>query len=119
MEISAMKIESIHDRMHVWTGGSMQEVATAAFDPLFYTHHAMIDRVWWLWQLNYGNSGIPPELLNAVLVPFNLTVRDVLNIYDLGYDYAKLTGGSRDSGLEEHGKGNTKTKNLCIKTIVS
>ena len=82
------ELEDIHDRMHVWVGGSMAQVATAAFDPIFYSHHAMIDRIWWIWQLENGNSGMPPNLLNMVLEPFNLTVRDVLNIYDLGYDYA-------------------------------
>jgi tyrosinase len=82
------EIENIHDRIHVWTGGSMQQVATAAFDPIFYSHHCMIDRLWWLWQLTNGNSTMPPELLTLVLEPFNLTVKDVLNIYDLGYSYA-------------------------------
>ena len=67
-----------------------EQVATAAFDPIFWSHHAMIDRLWYLWQLRIGNSRMPPELLNVVLAPFNLTVRDVLNIYDLGYEYARL-----------------------------
>jgi tyrosinase len=82
------EMEDIHDRIHAWAGGSMAQVALAAFDPLFYSHHAMIDRIWWLWQLEIGNSGIPPMMHDIVLEPFNLTVSDVLNIYDLGYDYA-------------------------------
>jgi tyrosinase len=81
-------LEDIHDRIHVWVGGSMAEVATAAYDPIFWSHHCMIDRIWWLWQLRNGNSGMPPDLLDLVLEPFNLTVRNVLSIYDLGYDYA-------------------------------
>ncbi|MDQ6864402.1 MAG: tyrosinase family protein [Thermoproteota archaeon] len=92
------ELENIHDQIHVWTGGSMQQVAIAAFDPIFYSHHCMIDRIWWLWQLENGNSGMPPEMLSMVLEPFNLTVKDILNIYDLGYDYASTqvsvsTGG--------------------------
>jgi tyrosinase len=66
----------------------MAEVATAAYDPIFWSHHCMIDRIWWLWQLRNGNSGMPPDLLDLVLEPFNLTVKNVLSIYDLGYDYA-------------------------------
>ena len=81
-------LEDIHDQVHGWTGGTMGRVATAAFDPIFWSHHCMIDRIWWLWQLRHGNSGIPPEMLDMVLEPFNLTVRGVLNIYRLGYDYA-------------------------------
>jgi hypothetical protein len=47
----------------------------------------MIDRLWWVWQTKNGNS-ISSELLYVVLAPFNMKVRDVLNINDLGYDYA-------------------------------
>lgn len=28
-----------------------QDVFTSPGDPVFYLHHAMIDRVWWIWQL--------------------------------------------------------------------
>jgi tyrosinase len=82
------ELEDLHDRVHGWTGGTMGRVATAAFDPIFWSHHCMIDRIWWLWQLRHGNSGIPQDMLDMVLQPFNLTVRSVLNIYKLGYDYA-------------------------------
>ena len=58
----------------------------------------MIDRLWWLWQQN-GNSNISTDLLDVVLQPFNFRVRDVLNINDLGYEYAAAqtnvaTGGT-------------------------
>jgi tyrosinase len=81
-------LEDIHDLVHGWVGGTMARVATAAFDPIFWSHHCMIDRIWWLWQIRHGNSGLPQEMLDTVLEPFNLTVRGVLNIYRLGYDYA-------------------------------
>lgn len=29
----------------------IQDVFTSPGDPVFYLHHAMIDRVWWIWQL--------------------------------------------------------------------
>jgi Polyphenol oxidase middle domain len=48
----------------------------------------MIDRIWWLWQARNGNGNIPSDLLDEVLAPFNVQVRDVLNVHDLGYDYA-------------------------------
>lgn len=28
-----------------------QDIYTSPGDPAFYLHHAMIDRVWWIWQL--------------------------------------------------------------------
>ena len=40
------KIETIHDDMHVWTGGIMVDIEWAAYDPLFFAHHTMVDRAW-------------------------------------------------------------------------
>ena len=63
-------------------------VAVAAFDPIFYSHHCMIDRLWWLWQVRNGNGSMPDNMLDTVLAPWSLTVRDVLSVNSLGYDYA-------------------------------
>ena len=83
-------LEDIHNRIHGWVGGrcgDMSYVTFAAFDPIFWSHHCMIDRIFWLWQLSASHS-LPLFLYDQVLDPFNLTVRQVLNIYQLGYDYA-------------------------------
>jgi tyrosinase len=82
------ELEKIHDNVHGWVSGDMGQVATSAYDPVFWSHHCMIDRIWWLYQVRNGNGNIPDNLLDAVLKPFNFTVRDVLNVNDLGYDYA-------------------------------
>jgi tyrosinase len=81
-------IEDVHDAVHGWVSGDMGVVGTAAFDPIFWSHHAMIDRIWWLWQVRNGFGNVPTDLLDAVLAPFTFRVRDVLNVNDLGYDYA-------------------------------
>ena len=81
-------LENIHDQVHGWVGGDMGIVASAAFDPIFFSHHTMIDRLWWLWQTKNGNANISPDLLDVPLAPFNLKVSDVLNVNSLGYDYA-------------------------------
>jgi tyrosinase len=83
-------LEDIHNEIHGWVGGScgdMSYVPFSAFDPIFWFHHCMIDRLFWLWQLRPGNN-VPLLLYDEVLDPFNLTVRQVINIYELGYDYA-------------------------------
>jgi tyrosinase len=41
----------VHGGGHRMVGGDMQDVFASPGDPVFYLHHAMIDRVWWLWQL--------------------------------------------------------------------
>jgi len=81
------RLESYHDDVHVWVGGDMVNITTAAFDPIFYAHHCMIDRIWYLWQVKHGNGGIPQALLNLPLEPFGKTFRDVLDVQALGYEY--------------------------------
>ncbi|KAF5313698.1 hypothetical protein D9611_010109 [Ephemerocybe angulata] len=40
----------IHGGGHVLVGGEMINVYSAGADPLFYLHHAGLDKVWWDWQ---------------------------------------------------------------------
>jgi tyrosinase len=82
------RVEDLHDRVHGWVGGDMGDVTTAAFDPLFFAHHCMIDRLWYLWQVEHGMNRIPGDLLDLPLVPFGKRVRDVLDVQRLGYEYA-------------------------------
>jgi tyrosinase len=82
------QVEDLHDRVHGWVGGDMADVTTAAYDPIFFSHHAMVDRLWSIWQVKFGNGGIPHELLDTVLTPFHKTFRDVLDVQRLGYEYA-------------------------------
>src|SRR5215211_1824130 len=52
----------LHNRVHGWVGGTMEEVATAAYDPIFWAHHTMVDRLWSLWQTKHSNRGPRPSL---------------------------------------------------------
>jgi Common central domain of tyrosinase/Polyphenol oxidase middle domain len=46
-----------HDVVHSALGGYMAVVDTSAFDPIFYLHHAQIDRLWNRWiQLGGGRA---------------------------------------------------------------
>ncbi len=92
------QIQDVHNRIHGWTGGvnpddpnqggDMGVVASAAYDPVFWSHHCMIDRLWYLWQLRHGIFNIPPVYLGRSLGPFGLNVEEVLDIGKLGYSYA-------------------------------
>ena len=86
-----VQLEEIHNGIHIWTGGTMQSIETAAYDPLFWAHHCMIDRLWYLWQLDHPGAHLPPSYLNQALPPFGMTVRQTLDITALGYDYAAAT----------------------------
>jgi tyrosinase len=82
------QVEELHNRVHVWVGGHMGMIPFAAFDPIFWAHHTMIDRLWRLWQLRYPNATPPAALLDQALPPFRMTVRQTLDVTALGYDYA-------------------------------
>jgi tyrosinase len=87
-------LEDIHGRVHVWTGGRnghMRHIPFAAFDPIFWAHHTMIDRLWRLWQLRHPNANPPASIMDDALPPFRMTVRRTLDVTALGYDYAAST----------------------------
>ena len=48
-----------HGSVHVSIGGWMGSVPTAAQDPIFYLHHANIDRLWNLWLKQGGMRSNP------------------------------------------------------------
>jgi tyrosinase len=66
----------------------MGQIPFAAFDPVFWGHHCMIDRVWRIWQLRHPGARPPRALLDEALPPFRMTVRQTLSVTALGYDYA-------------------------------
>jgi tyrosinase len=85
------QLEGFHNDVHVWVGGHMSDIPFAAYDPIFWAHHTMIDRVWRLWQLRHPHATPPRQLLRSSLPPFRLTVSQTLDVTSLGYDYAITT----------------------------
>ena len=81
-------VEQLHNRVHMWVGGHMGQIPFAAFDPIFWAHHTMIDRLWRLWQLQHPVSTVPADMLSRALPPFRMTVAQTLDTTALGYDYA-------------------------------
>lgn len=84
----------VHDNVHMWVGGEtgqMSDQNWAAFDPLFWAHHAMVDRLWRIWQHN-NPGALPDHATLEYAMTFarepSMRVRDVLNVTSLGYEYA-------------------------------
>lgn len=84
----APALEGIHNSGHVWVGGSMMGIRTAPTDPVFWMHHAEIDRLWHEWQ--QANPGQHPALVGsaAIMDPWTETEVDTRDIAALGYTYA-------------------------------
>jgi tyrosinase len=91
------RLEALHDNVHVWTGGEMSDTTWAAYDPLFWAHHAMVDRLWRIWQHKHPNvipSGVNLDAGMTFGAAPAFTPREVLDVKALGYDYAGTTATS-------------------------
>ncbi len=90
----------MHNAVHVWVGGSMLP-GTSPNDPVFFLHHANVDRLWNLWQKLQGGLGLgylpvsggpSGHNLNDPMFPWNTVAdtrkpADLVNSLALGYKY--------------------------------
>lgn len=104
----------MHNRVHVWVGGSMLPMSSPN-DPVFFLNHCNVDRIWASWQtLHPDVNQYPPKdgeaqighNLNDVMVPWDgrndprpghtggvlpkVTPADMLDVGGLGYSYDVL-----------------------------
>ncbi|PNT61885.1 polyphenol oxidase I, chloroplastic [Brachypodium distachyon] len=107
----AGSIENVpHGIVHFWTGDpreanqeDMGNFYSAARDPVFFAHHANIDRLWHVWrsQIHNNNNGgfdfADPEWLDAAFLFYDeearlvrVRVRDCLDMASLGYAYQEV-----------------------------
>lgn len=54
-------LELQHNTVHVWIGGSMEDLSTSAEDPVFFLHHSFIDYLWEEFRTRQKMMGIDPE----------------------------------------------------------
>jgi tyrosinase len=82
-------INGIHGSVHIWVGGTMSNASVSPADPVFWLHHANLDRLWWVWYGSpQGNHQNPPLTGgDAIMDPWTYTEADVRNIATLGYAY--------------------------------
>jgi tyrosinase len=87
----------LHDNIHVWVGGTMEDQNWAAYDPIFWAHHTMVDRLWRLWQTKHPSALPNHDVLETSMafasVP-SMKVREVLDVTQLGYDYVAQSGAT-------------------------
>ena len=84
-----LAIEQPHNGLHVWVGGFMVTLRSS-FDPIFWCHHANVDRQWWIWQRKYGNSTVPQAQRDFICRPFRFIDNRAEAFFDtrrLGYEY--------------------------------
>ena len=83
-------LEGYHNTVHGWVGGTMNNIMISPADPLFWLHHAELDRIWSAWQANPANTGKNPTLTGAAATmdPWTETAAQLSSITALGYTYA-------------------------------
>jgi tyrosinase len=59
-----------HGSMHVAVGGWMGRFNTAGLDPMFWLHHANVDRLWAVWRARDPLHVDPPNAQWLTAVPF-------------------------------------------------
>lgn len=81
------ELEGLHDRVHNAIGGNMSTAASPS-DPLFFLHHANIDRLWAQWQAAHPAAGPsnPQETLMRRPIE-GVKVATQLSTAALGYSY--------------------------------
>jgi len=84
---SSGSLESQHDRPHVWIGGTMGSIPSAAYDPVFYLHHAMIDMLWQGWEGMPNNA----SSFSSSTIPTypGVNPNDIVDTRTLGIFYAE------------------------------
>ena len=81
-----------HNGLHTWVRGDMGSVPYAAYDPIFWAHHANVDRQWAQWQLGSNNADPTSDIMIKDLQPFGMKVSDVVDYKNkLKYDYDMIT----------------------------
>jgi tyrosinase len=67
----------LHNRVHVWIGGSMGP-GTSPNDPAFFLHHCNVDRIWSLWNPQNNNAAYEPQIGG----PFGHSINDPMYPWD-------------------------------------
>lgn len=89
-----------HNSGHNWIGGIMLNPMLSPFDPMFWLHHANVDRIWNKWQKIENNikkkhsfEGAPKdEKLDPWGDEFTLsTINDISDLGEYSYEYAPAT----------------------------
>jgi tyrosinase len=79
--------ESVHNTVHSWVGGIMNDIMYSPSDPIFWLHHSNIDRIWSIWQKQNPNEHANLTNQNAIFDPWTYTETDTRDIANFHYEY--------------------------------
>ena len=72
---------NLHNRVHLFIGGLMQDVPTSSNDPIFWLHHCNIDRIYEQWlNSEASNTNYKPDSQVEYGVQFGHNINDNLGL---------------------------------------
>jgi hypothetical protein len=88
-----------HNRIHTFIGRDMSNTVTAGRDPIFWAHHANVDRQWNIWLKNSSNQNLSDtdyltteyRFVDADGCEVSVTIGDIIDATKLGYEYEGLS----------------------------
>jgi hypothetical protein len=91
LNLAGTSFSGLHQCVHVQLGGCMGNFTSAALDPVFYAHHANVDRYWDAWAAQNRTSLSQWPHSCFYFYDLGRTVRakveDLLDTTSLGYQY--------------------------------
>ena len=102
----------LHNRLHLYIGGTMADIVISSNDPIFYLHHSNVDRMYETWLQKY-NGPYKPEEFNYDVAPGHNLRETLIMLFppitnedmhkksnELGYKYDVLA-----ASIEDNNKG--------------
>lgn len=91
----------MHSAGHIFAGADMYESSGSPNDPLFFLHHAQVDRLWAAWQqaniakggdaaIDRGNPGYPESRRGSLFIWPEVLASEMFDYEALGYEYDGL-----------------------------
>lgn len=80
-----------HNHGHGWIGGIMNNTSTSPTDPIFWLHHAEIDRLWQIWRGTNPTPKPPLTGSDRIMDPWAESYANLLDTVGLGYVYDSTT----------------------------
>ena len=116
-----------HFVTHFGIGGDMAEFSTVGGDPIFYLHHANIDRIWESWNRLGNKNPTDPKYLNRKFAygdrsgkRVDLPVSTADRTAQLGYEYDSYEKPPQPQH-SHHGEGRRerahRTRVLCERAV--
>ena len=89
----------MHGQGHLYISGDMAAGGTAPNDPMFFLHHANVDRMWAEWQAfnlengrldDHGNPGFPDDWRRGIFIWNEVQAEEMFDHRALGFTYDTL-----------------------------